>query len=103
MEVVYTGLYQTIPAIVQAAIQEDVDIIGLSILSGAHMPLIRKLMEALGEAGLNDKLVLVGGTIAAEDEQTMLDLGVAAVFPVGTPLSSVVHKVKDLTRGHHES
>ena len=89
MEVVYTGLHQSIDAIVEAAVQEDVDVVGLSILSGAHMALTRKLVAALEEADVLDKQVVLGGTIPPDDVPELEALGVRAVFPVGTPLSSI--------------
>jgi methylmalonyl-CoA mutase C-terminal domain/subunit len=96
MEVVYTGLHQSITAIVQAAIQEDVDVIGLSMLSGAHVPLVRKLMAALQEAGVADMAVVAGGTIPPDDMSTLQALGVQAVFPVGTPLSRISSEIETL-------
>jgi methylmalonyl-CoA mutase C-terminal domain/subunit len=96
MEVIYTGLHQTIPNIVEDAIQEDVDVIGLSILSGAHLSLIRKLMEHLHKMGVHDKIVIVGGTISPRDIQTMETMGVKGVFPVGTQLSSLAKKIREL-------
>jgi len=96
MEVVYTGLRQSIPAIVEAAMQEDVDIIGLSTLSGAHVALARKLMAALWAAGAADKLVVVGGTVPPDDVPTLLGLGVRAVFPVGTSLSHIAKEIETL-------
>lgn len=96
MEVIYTGLHQSIPAIIEAAIQEDVDIIGLSILSGAHVALARKLMAALQDAGAGDKLVVMGGTISPDDALALRALGVQAVFPVGTPLSHIPHQIEAL-------
>ncbi|NUQ38411.1 MAG: cobalamin B12-binding domain-containing protein [Caldilineales bacterium] len=80
-EVIYTGLHQTVEQIVEAAIQEDVDVIGLSILSGAHLPISARLMEHLQAESVDDKLVLVGGNIPAADIPALQALGVAAVFP----------------------
>jgi len=102
MEVVYTGLHQSIPAIVQAAIQEDVDVIGLSVLSGAHVALARKLMEALQDTGADDKLVVMGGTISANDTRALEELGVRAIFPVGTPLSNIPEEIKALLESQDE-
>lgn len=99
MEVIYTGLRQTIPQIIAAAIQEDVDIIGLSVLSGAHIPLTRKLLEALAEQGAAEITVVVGGTIASDDEiDELRALGVADVFVPGTSLDDVVERVRHLAR-----
>ncbi len=87
MEVIYTGLHQQLESIVQAALQEDVDVIGLSIMSGAHLPICKKLMAFLSEKDLQDKLVVVGGVIPKKDIPALKDLGVAGVFPGGTPFS----------------
>ena len=96
MEVIYTGLHQRIAAIAQAAVEEDVDIVGLSVLSGAHMLLTRRLMKALRNLGREDQLVIVGGTIPAQDIARLHSLGVRAVFPVGTPLQEIVAQVRSL-------
>jgi methylmalonyl-CoA mutase C-terminal domain/subunit len=96
MEVIYAGLHQSIPAIVEAAIQEDVDVIGLSVLSGAHMALARKLMVVLQQAGADDKVVVMGGTISPDDALALQELGIRAVFPVGTPLSHIPEEIKAL-------
>jgi methylmalonyl-CoA mutase cobalamin-binding domain/chain len=87
MEVIYTGLHQSVDSIVQAAMQEDVDVIGLSIMSGAHLPICKKLIGLLKEKGIQDKLVAVGGVIPKKDIPTLKKLGVAGVFPGGTPFS----------------
>ena len=94
MEVIYTGLQQTIPNIVEAAIQEDVDVIGLSILSGAHLSLTRKLMESLEKNKVNDKIVILGGTISPDDVPKLEAMGVDGVFPVGTRLLSLPEKIR---------
>jgi methylmalonyl-CoA mutase C-terminal domain/subunit len=83
-EVIYTGLHQTVEQIIEAADQEDVDAIGLSILSGAHLPIARRLMDGLRAAGLDDKLVLLGGTIPARDVAALEAAGVQGVFPTGS-------------------
>jgi methylmalonyl-CoA mutase C-terminal domain/subunit len=83
-EVIYTGLHQTVEQIIEAADQEDVDAIGLSVLSGAHLPIARRLMDGLQAAGLNDKLVLFGGTIPARDVAALEAAGVQGVFPTGS-------------------
>jgi methylmalonyl-CoA mutase C-terminal domain/subunit len=75
---------------VRIAIQEDVDIIGLSIMSGAHIPLIEKLMKKVGQEGIGDKMVIVGGVIPNKDIARLKDLGVSGVFPGGTPFSDIV-------------
>jgi methylmalonyl-CoA mutase C-terminal domain/subunit len=91
-EVVYLGLRRAAPEIVQAAIQEDVDVIGISVLSGAHLPLAAELVRARDGEGIGIPIV-VGGTIPEGDAQIMRDLGVAAVYPVGTDLQAVIDGV----------
>ncbi len=93
MEVIYTGLRQNVEHIAEVALQEDVDAIGLSILSGAHLPLTRRLREALGERA-DEVAVLVGGTITPNEIPAMLEAGAAAVFPTGTSLADVVAGVR---------
>ena len=95
MEVIYTGLHKTIDEIVNTALQEDVDVIGLSIYSGAHLPLSKKLMELLIEKKLTDKLVLVGGNIPQRDIKTLKGYGVTEVFPVGAKLDEIVRYIKE--------
>ncbi len=87
MEVVYTGLHRTPQEVVKAAIEEDVDVVGLSVLSGAHVALARRVCEALRGTG---KRVVVGGVIPASDVAALSAAGVDAVFPTGTPLEEVV-------------
>jgi methylmalonyl-CoA mutase cobalamin-binding domain/chain len=87
-EVVYTGLHQTVEMIVQAAIQEGVDVIGLSIMSGAHIPICRKLLNLLKDKGAEDIMVLVGGVIPSRDVSILKDMGVAGVFPGGADIDS---------------
>jgi len=88
-EVIYTGLRQTPEQIVTAAVQEDVDVIGLSVLSGAHLALTRKVMEKLREQDAADIPVLVGGLIPEADKAVLKEMGVAEVFTAGTPISSI--------------
>ena len=88
-EVIYTGLRQTPEQIATAAVQEDVDVIGLSVLSGAHLALTRKVVEQLREQGAADIPVLVGGLIPEADKATLKEMGVAEVFTAGTPISSI--------------
>jgi len=95
MEVIYTGLHKTIEEIVNTALQEDVDVIGLSIYSGAHLPLSQKLMKQLKEKELTDKIVLVGGNIPQKDIETLKDYGVDQVFPVGSKLDEIVKFIKE--------
>ncbi len=89
MEVIYTGLHQTIQSIVTQAIQEDVDVIGLSIMSGAHIPISRKLMQLVKEEGLDDKLVVVGGVVPSQDVAAMKELGVGGIFPGGSSFDEI--------------
>ena len=98
MEVIYTGLHRTIDEIVTTAMEEDVDVIGLSIYSGAHLPLSRKLMEQVKAKGLTDKLVLVGGNIPYRDVDTLKGYGVTEVFPVGSKLDEIISFIKDKVR-----
>jgi methylmalonyl-CoA mutase C-terminal domain/subunit len=85
MEVIYTGLHQTPEQIVETVIQEDADAVGLSILSGAHMTLVPRVVELLGQQGVDDVLVTVGGTIPEYDIAPLKELGVAAVFTLAPP------------------
>ncbi len=94
-EVIYTGLHQTPEMVVAAAMQEDVDIIGLSILSGAHVPLVAAIMELLKKRQL-DKPVFVGGIIPPDDAQHLLNSGVAAVFGPGSAISEIVSRVHEI-------
>ena len=95
MEVIYTGLHQTPEMIAEAALQEDVDAIGLSILSGAHMALFPRIMEELRKRGLNDVLVYAGGIIPDDDIPAIKEMGVAGVFGPGTPMSDAVKFVRE--------
>ena len=97
MEVIYTGLRQTPEMIVTAAVQEDVDCVGLSILSGAHLALTARTIEALRAADAADIAVVVGGTIPHADVPKLLSVGAAAVFPTGTPLETLVREIRTLT------
>ena len=90
MEVIYTGLHQTPEQIVETAIQEDADAVGISILSGAHMTLVPRIVELLHDNDVGDVLVVVGGTIPADDADELKKLGVAAVFGPGAPTSEIV-------------
>jgi methylmalonyl-CoA mutase C-terminal domain/subunit len=90
MEVIYTGLHQTPEQIVETAIQEDADAVGISILSGAHMTLVPRVVHLLREREADDVLVVVGGTIPAEDITELKRLGVAEVFTPGAPTSEIV-------------
>jgi methylmalonyl-CoA mutase C-terminal domain/subunit len=90
MEVIYTGLHQTPEQIVETAIQEDADAVGISILSGAHMTLVPRILDGLRENGAEDVLVVLGGTIPNEDAEELQRQGVAAVFTPGAPTSEIV-------------
>jgi methylmalonyl-CoA mutase cobalamin-binding domain/chain len=90
MEVIYTGLHQTPEQIVETAIQEDADAVGISILSGAHMTLVPRILDLLRAQGAEDVLVVVGGTIPADDVTELEKQGVAAVFTPGAPTSDIV-------------
>jgi methylmalonyl-CoA mutase, C-terminal domain len=96
-EVIYTGIRQKPDVIAAIAIQEDVDVVGLSILSGAHLGLTAKTIEALQQRGAEDIKVVVGGTVPQSDVQTLLQMGASAVFPTGTPLESLISEVRRLS------
>ena len=95
MEVLYTGLHQTVPSIVNQAIQEDVDVIGLSIMSGAHIPICRKLMEIMREKGVDDKLVMVGGVIPNKDIPSLKNMGIKGIFPGGTHFDEFINFIRE--------
>jgi methylmalonyl-CoA mutase, C-terminal domain len=95
MEVIYTGLHQTPEQIVETAIQEDADAVGVSILSGAHMTLVPRIVDGLGDSGADDVLVVVGGTIPRDDAEELKERGVAAVFGPGASMGEIV----DFLRG----
>jgi methylmalonyl-CoA mutase, C-terminal domain len=90
MEVIYTGLHQTPEQIAETAIQEDADAVGISILSGAHMTLVPRILELLRAEGAEDVLVVVGGTIPADDVIALKEQGVAEVFTPGAPTAEIV-------------
>jgi methylmalonyl-CoA mutase C-terminal domain/subunit len=94
MEVIYTGLHQTPEQIAETVIQEDADAVGLSILSGAHMTLVPRVVELLREQGVDDVLVTVGGTIPADDIPQLKELGVAAVFTPGAGTDEIVEFIE---------
>jgi methylmalonyl-CoA mutase, C-terminal domain len=96
-EVIYTGIRQHIEDIVSIALQEDVAVVGLSILSGAHVALTTRVVEALAEADAGDIAVVVGGTIPQADVPKLVAAGAAAVFPTGTPLDALVREIRALT------
>ena len=89
-EVIYTGLRQTAEQIVSAAVQEDVDVVAMSLLSGAHGTLMPRVVKMLAEQGAGDKLVIGGGVIPEDDIPALKEAGVAAVFTPGTPLKTII-------------
>ena len=99
MEVIYTGLHRTPEEVVAAALQEDVDVIGVSLLSGAHMTLIPRLMERLRGAGAQDILVVAGGVFPEEDEAALRALGVAEVFAQETAPDIITARIRELVAG----
>jgi methylmalonyl-CoA mutase C-terminal domain/subunit len=98
MEVIYTGLHQTPEQIVETVIQEDADAVGLSILSGAHMTLVPRIMELLKEQGVDDVVVTVGGTIPSDDVVQLKELGVAEVFTPGAPTQQAIDFIRGAVR-----
>ena len=96
-EVIYTGLHQSVEEIVEAAVQEDVDVIGLSILSGAHLPIARKITRQLKQANFHPTLV-VGGNIPSQDLEPLRELGVDAVFPTGSQLTEIADFLQSRNR-----
>jgi methylmalonyl-CoA mutase C-terminal domain/subunit len=94
MEVIYTGLRQSPGSIAKAAVEEDVDVVGLSVLSSAHIPLSRKVKAELERRGLQDTLLVVGGNIPARDVETLTAVGVDAVFPTGTRFEAIVEAIE---------
>jgi len=98
-EVIYTGLRQTAEQIVNTAIQEDVNVVGLSILSGAHLSLTQKVMDALRAQGADDILVIVGGIVPEEDISLLKEMGVGKVFTAGTPVSAISEFIESSVSG----
>jgi methylmalonyl-CoA mutase C-terminal domain/subunit len=95
MEVIYTGLHQTPEQIVETVIQEDAGAVGISILSGAHMTLVPRILDGLRENGAEDVLVILGGTIPREDAEELKARGVAAVFTPGAPTAEIVEFIRE--------
>ncbi len=95
MEVVYTGIRQTPEMIAEAALQEDVDVVGLSILSGAHMALFPRVMELLRQSGMDDVLVVVGGIIPDDDVPALHDMGIKGIFGPGTTTDTIVGFIRE--------
>ncbi|HEY1518253.1 MAG TPA: cobalamin B12-binding domain-containing protein [Solirubrobacteraceae bacterium] len=98
MEVIYTGLHQTPEQIVETVIQEDADAVGLSILSGAHMTLVPRIMELLRDQGVDDVVVTLGGTIPSDDVKELKELGVAEVFTPGASTQQAVDFIRSAVR-----
>ena len=98
MEVIYTGIRQTPEMIVQAAAQEDVSVLGLSILSGAHLEIIPQILKLLKDQGMSDVLVVLGGIIPEQDREALAQMGVAAVFGPGTPTREIVEFISSRPR-----
>ncbi len=95
MEVIYTGLHRSIEDIVKTALEEDADVIGMSIYSGVHLPLSKKLLDQLWDKGIADKLVLIGGNIPQKDIKTLRNYGVSGVFPTGARLEEIVKFIRE--------
>ena len=98
MEVIYTGLHQTVEQIVRAAVQEAVDVIGLSIMSGAHLPICKKLLELMESEGIEDIPVTVGGVIPKQDIPKLNEMGIEGVFPGGTSFDHIVSGIRGLVQ-----
>lgn len=96
MEVIYSGLHQTLDQIINTAIQESVDVIGLSIMSGAHLPICERLMAMIKARGLDEVRLTVGGVIPFQDIPALREMGVAAVFPGGTSFEEIVSGINQL-------
>ncbi len=98
MEVIYTGLHQTVPSIIKQAVQEAVDVIGLSIMSGAHIPICRKLTALIRKESLDDVLVVVGGVIPSRDTPLLKEMGIHGIFPGGTRFEEMIRFIEENTR-----
>jgi methylmalonyl-CoA mutase C-terminal domain/subunit len=98
MEVIYTGLRQSPAAIAKAAQEEDVDVVGLSILSGAYLPLCRKVVDELKARGLENRTLMVGGNLPARDHEALKAVGVQGIFPTATPFEEIVAFVREHAR-----
>jgi methylmalonyl-CoA mutase C-terminal domain/subunit len=99
MEVIYTGLHQTPEQIAETVVQEDADAVGISILSGAHMTLVPRILELLRAAEADDVLVILGGTIPTRDAESLRGMGVAAIFTPGAPTSTIVEFLRESLAG----
>ena len=102
MEVIYTGLRQTPEMVVNAALQEDVDAIGVSILTGAHNTIFPKILTLLKEKGMNDVLLTGGGIIPADDMKKLKEMGVGELFPPGTPTSAIADYIKNRVKENRD-
>ncbi len=98
MEVIYTGLHQTTEQITKTAVQEAVDVIGLSIMSGAHLPICRNLLEQMKTEGIDDVPVAVGGVIPKQDISQLNAMGIKGVFPGGSPFKDIIAGIRDLVK-----
>ena len=96
MEVIYTGLHQTTEQIVRTALQEAVDVIGLSIMSGAHLPICRTIQEKMKSEGMDDIPIVVGGVIPKQDIPKLKELGIRGVFPGGTHFTEIIADIQEL-------
>jgi methylmalonyl-CoA mutase C-terminal domain/subunit len=103
MEVIYTGIRQSPQMIAQAASQEDVDVIGMSILSGAHLEILPEIMSLLKDQGMDDVIVVVGGIIPEVDRQPLKDLGIAEIFGPGTTTGSIVEFIQEKIKERAEA
>ena len=98
MEVIYTGIHRTVDEIVRAALQENVDVIGLSMLSGSHLPITQRLMQKMKAEGMTDVLVMVGGNIPKKDIEAMKAMGVDGVFPTDSPFENIISFIQNNAR-----
>lgn len=103
MDVIYTGLHRTPDEVVVAAVQEDVDILGVSLLSGAHMTVLPKLMQCLRERGVDDIIVVAGGVIPDADVSALLRMGVAKVLSQDTPVDAIPDELRKLVQGRRQN
>lgn len=103
MDVIYTGLHRTPDEVVVAAVQEDVDILGVSLLSGAHMTILPKLMQGLRERGANDVIVVAGGVIPDADVSALLRMGVAKVLSQDTPVDAIPDELRELIQARQQN
>jgi len=99
MEVIYTGLHQTVPGIVSSAVQEAVDVVGLSIMSGAHIPICKKLTDMMKDEDMKDTLVVVGGVIPNKDIPILKQMGISEVFPGGSRFEDIVGYIRNAVSG----